>query len=112
MKIPLVFTTSLMFFAFVAATRFGPATSCHAGEPAQITLIDPKAATPEIFIDSHATPPEKFAAQELRAYLEKITGRPMSIRTDYWIQGRPAGKFIAVGKCRFTDDIDSSGLST
>ncbi len=86
--------------------------NCRAEEQAALTLIDPHGVVPDIFIDSRATSPEKFAAQELRQYLQKITGREIVLRTDLWIKERPVGKFIAVGKNRFTDDIDTSSLAT
>ena len=85
---------------------------CSAVEPARMTLIAPDETPPDIFIDAYATPPEKFAAQELRTYLEKLTGRTISIRTDYWIKTAPEGKHFVVGNCRFSKDIDNSTLTT
>lgn len=77
-----------------------------------MTLIAPNEENPDIFIDLRASEPEKFAARELRDCLERMTGRRLAIRTDYWIKGEPAGRYIAVGKSRLTADIDTQELST
>jgi hypothetical protein len=96
----------------ISLTDSGPSALCTAVEPARMLLIEPDAKPPDIFIDAYATPPEKFAAQELRTYLEKLTGRTISIRSDYWIKTAPTGKYLVVGKCHFSADIDSSRLTT
>ena len=99
-------------FLAVAIAGLNLTDVCLAVEPVRMRLIVPGEKPPDIFIDVYATPPEKFAAQELRTYLEKLTGRTISIRTDYWIKTPPAGKYIVVGKCRFSADIDCSSLTT
>jgi Domain of unknown function (DUF4838) len=83
-----------------------------AGEPAEMTLIEATGEPPDIFIDVRATPAEKFAARELREYLQKLTGRTIKFRTDYFIKDPPAGKHIVVGHGRFATDIDTSGVGT
>lgn len=103
--------TEICSLAFVLGFC-GIASSASAAEPAQITVITPEEAPPDIFIDLRATPPERFAARELRDALEKMTGRQIAIRTDYWIKEPPTRKFIAVGSSLFTTDINASELST
>lgn len=83
-----------------------------AGADDRVDLIKAGQPLPEIFIDARATPPEKFAAQELRDTLEKITGRKLVIRTDYWIKSAPSTFYIAVGQSRFTNDIPIHDLDT
>jgi hypothetical protein len=96
----------------VSLAGFSSAEHCWSAEAERMRLIVPDERPPDIFIDAYATPPEKFAAQELRSYLEKLTGRALSIRTDYWLKTAPAGKYIVVGQCRFAADIDASRLNT
>lgn len=103
----------MLFVTFILAAASSQALRCSAADsPAGMTLIAPSGAPPDIFIDLRASPPEKFAARELRTYLEKMTDREIAIRTDYWIKSPPTGKHIVVGQCRFSTDVDVAGLAT
>lgn len=90
----------------------GAGRPCPAADAPSLTLYKQGADPPTIFIDLRATPPEKFAARELRDHLQKMIGRPIDIRTDYWIKGTPPGHYIAVGQSRFTTDLETSSLTT
>lgn len=88
-------------------------SSASAAEPEPpFTLCSEGAGVPTIFVDLRASAPEKFAARELRDHLQEMIGREITIRTDHWLKEEPAGPYIAVGKSRFTADIDNSGWET
>ncbi len=77
-----------------------------------LTLIEPDAEPPDIYVGLRASPAEKFAARELRDYLGRITGRDLRVRFDYWLRGEPTTPWIAVGHSDLTGDIDTSALGT
>src|SRR5262245_13630074 len=93
--------------ALLAAATFARGPCAAADPPQTMTLIAPGEDVPDIFVDLRASPPEKFAARELRGYLERMTGREITIRSDYWVKDAPAGRHIVVGQCRFSADLDS-----
>ena len=66
-----------------------------------------KLTAPVIVIGAEATAAEKYAAEEMASYLEKITGRKVAVLGDNNI---PQGQVIAVGKSKLTDSIDTAGL--
>jgi hypothetical protein len=79
---------------------------------AALVRVRPDREPPDIYIDLRATPPERFAARELRTYLGKITGREFRIRFDYWLRGEPTKPYIAVGRSTLTESLDTAGLGT
>ena len=90
-----------------------------AEEPA-LNLIRPDQSTPLILLGDKESPAEKFAAQELKRYLQKITGRDFKILR--WGGGersrmpadlaKPAEVYIAVGQSELTATLDTAQLGT
>lgn len=75
--------------------------------PATMTLISPGKPAPVIVIGTQASASERFAADEMSAYLEKITGREVGVVDDHNV---PEGKVIALGRSKLTASVDVSGL--
>ena len=61
----------------------------------RLALIRPGRAMPAIVVGREATKLERFAAEELRTYLGKMTGREIEIVDD---EDAPAANYIAVGR--------------
>ncbi|MCA9097916.1 MAG: DUF4838 domain-containing protein, partial [Planctomycetaceae bacterium] len=100
---------SPLLFLILVSMQF----SLPAAEPEKsLTFYREGDPVPVIFVDLRASAPEKFAAHELRDHLQEIIGREITIRTDHWLKEEPEGAYIAVGKSRFTADIDNSALET
>lgn len=86
----------------------------------KLTLVRPGQPVPTIYIADQESPAEKFAAQELRAYLGKITGREFKILR--WGPGersripadilKPKGAYIAIGQNELTESLKSTSLAT
>ena len=97
-----------------AAFSSGPV--CEADE--KLALVRPDQRLPVIFLGDKESPAEKFAAQELKAHLQKMTGRDFKIIR--WGGGEPSrmpagttkpqGVYIAIGHSELTASIDISGL--
>lgn len=94
------------------ASPLGTPNLVDAADENRISILHPDQPLPDIFVDARASAPEKFAAKEFRDALEKITGRRLEIRTDYWIKDAPSTPFIAIGQSRFTADIPIQDLAT
>ena len=86
----------------------------------QLELVHPDQPTPLILLGDKESPAEKFAAQELKRYLQAITGRDFKILR--WGGGersrmpaklaQPEGPYIAVGHSELTRHLDNSQLGT
>lgn len=74
-----------------------------------LTLFEGSKKDITIVIGNKATASERFAAQELSRYLNKITGKQASVRTDLI---EPDNPYICVGLSRFTKSlpVDSLGI--
>lgn len=70
-------------------------------------LISSGQPLPVIVISGQPTEPERFAAEELALYLQKITGSKIQISSD---KTPTSGKVIAIGKNKLNADIDSGSL--
>jgi hypothetical protein len=74
-----------------------------------MTLIAPDQPAPVIVIAADPSPSETYAAHELAAYLEKITGTQVKITDDS--HDPPANaKIIAVGQSKLTASINTADL--
>ena len=99
---------------------FGNTTPTLWAEEPALNLIRPDHSTPLILLGDKESPAEKFAAQELKRYLQKITGRDFKILR--WGGGersrmpadlaKPAEVYIAVGQSELTATLDTAQLGT
>ena len=87
---------------------FGLVTWAAAARGAeQLVLVRPGQAMPTIVVGRGGAKFERLAAEELRTYLGRMTGRELEIVED---DSAPASTYIAVGPGRLTASIDVSSL--
>ncbi len=77
-----------------------------------MTLISPDAPAPIIVIGAEPAASERYAAEQMATYLEKMTGRKIEVVDDrYELAPRfNHGKLIAIGRSKLTASIDTTGL--
>jgi uncharacterized protein DUF4838 len=94
-----------------AAGLLGSRTGSSAGQAPLAAAPKPggvlKLAASVIVIGAEATASEKYAAEELASYLEKMTGRKIEVVGDASV---PQGQVIAVGRSKLTDSMDTASL--
>jgi hypothetical protein len=74
-----------------------------------MTLIGPDQPAPVIVVGAAAVESEKYAAEEMSTYLEKMTGRKVEVVDDRReLSGNP--RVIAIGKSKLTASLDIAGL--
>ena len=83
-----------------------------------LVLIAPGQPLPTIYVAEKQSAPEKLAAQELKTYLEKMTGRDIKIiewgrgKRKHELANQPKGVYIAIGQSALTTSLDTSELGT
>src|ERR1700733_9060788 len=96
--------------ALVVSKQIGVILAGSAAAAADtMTLISPKQPASVIVIGAAASPAEKYAADEMSTYLEKITGEKVKIVDDSQ-DNRGDGNVIAIGRSKLTSTVDTSGL--
>ena len=77
-----------------------------------MTLLQPDRPAPIIVIGAEPAASERYAAEEMSTYLEKMTSRKIEVVDDnYELAPRfNHGKLIAIGNSKLTDSTDTTGL--